>query len=132
VIGNGDITCGEDARRMIDQTGCDAVMVGRAAMGNPWIFREINHFLDTGQVLPPPSPDEKAALIREHARSLALSHGEPRAILMMRGVLSRYSRGWIGGAELRRRMVSMETDADLTALLDVYLETNHRPTTSGY
>ncbi len=125
VIGNGDVTCGRDARRMIDQTGCDAVMVGRAAMGNPWIFREINHFLETGEELPSPSPEEKAALIREHARLLALSHGEHRAILMMRGVLSRYSRGWFGGAELRRRMVRMETTADLSDLLSIYLETNN-------
>lgn len=126
VIGNGDITCGEDARRMIDQTGCDAVMVGRAAMGNPWIFREINHFLETGRTLPPPPPEEKAALIREHARLLEIAHGEHRAILMMRGVLSRYSRGWIGGAELRRKMVRMETGDDLTALLDQYLALNNQ------
>jgi len=132
VIGNGDITCGEDARRMIDLTGCDAVMVGRAAMGNPWIFQEINHFLDTGQVLPPPSPEEKAALIMEHARLLAISHGENRAILMMRGVLSRYSRGWIGGAELRRKMMRMETSVDLTALLDQYLILNNKTTATEH
>jgi len=132
VIGNGDITCGEDARRMIDQTGCDAVMVGRAAMGNPWIFQEINHFLDTGQVLPPPSPEAKAALIMEHARLLAISHGENRAILMMRGVLSRYSRGWIGGAELRRKMMRMETSVDLTALLDQYLILNNTTTATEH
>jgi tRNA-dihydrouridine synthase B len=124
VIGNGDINSGEDARRMIDQTGCDAVMVGRAAMGNPWIFREINHFLETGTALPPPTPEEKAAVIREHARLLVLAHGEPRAMLIMRGVLSRYSRGWVGATELRRRMVRLETEADLTAILNRYLETN--------
>lgn len=124
VIGNGDITGGEDARRMIDQTGCDAVMVGRAAMGNPWIFREINHFLETGTLLPPPTPEERAAVIREHAGLLIRTHGEQRAMLMMRGVFSRYSRGWAGAAELRRRMVRMETEADLTAILNRYLETN--------
>jgi tRNA-dihydrouridine synthase B len=126
VIGNGDITCGEDARRMIDQTGCDAVMVGRAAMGNPWIFREINHYLETGQALSSPSPEEKVAVIIEHARLLAAGSGEQRAILMMRSILSRYSRGWIGGAELRRKMVRMETERDLIAVLSQYLAANNR------
>lgn len=124
VIGNGDITGGEDARRMIDQTGCDAVMVGRAAMGNPWIFREINHYLETGISLPPPTPEEKAAVIGEHAHLLVRAHGESRAMLMMRGVLSRYSRGLVGATEMRRLAVRMETAADLSAILNRYLKTN--------
>lgn len=117
VIGNGDITCGADARRMIDETGCDAVMVGRAAMGNPWIFRDINHYLATGENLPPPTVAERAALILEHTRLLIQSEGERRAIMIMRGTLARYSRGLVGGAELRRSAVRMETINDLRLLL---------------
>ncbi len=120
VIGNGDIICGADARRMFDETGCDAVMVGRAAMGNPWIFREINHYLDTGENLPPPTVAERGALILEHTRLLLQSEGERRAILIMRGTLARYSRGLVGGAELRRAAVRMETMDDLRHLLSRY------------
>lgn len=121
VIGNGDVTCGADARRMLDETGCDAVMVGRAALGNPWIFREINHFLDTAEVLPLPSLQEKADLILEHARMLIDSEGERRGILMMRRNLAWYTRGWTGGNELRRRGMQMTTYAELAALLSEFM-----------
>jgi len=121
VIGNGDISCGEDARRMIDQTGCDAVMIGRAAMGNPWIFREINHYLETGVNHPGPTIEERIQVLMEHARILIEFEGEERAIRKMRGVFIRYTKGWREGAGLRRQIMSTETREDFTALLTDYL-----------
>lgn len=121
VIGNGDITCGADARRMFDETGCDAIMIGRAALGNPWIFREINHFLDTGTELPVPSHREKVELILEHARMLVESEGERHGILMMRRNLACYTRGWPGGNELRKRGMRISTYAELDTLIADFL-----------
>jgi tRNA-dihydrouridine synthase B len=121
VIGNGDVTCGADARRMFDETGCDAIMIGRAALGNPWIFREINHFLDTGTELPIPSHREKVELILEHARMLVESEGERHGILMMRRNLACYTSGWPGGNELRKRGMRIATYADLDTLITDFL-----------
>ncbi len=123
VIGNGDIACGEDAQRMFDQTGCDAVMVGRAAIGNPWIFQEINYYLKTGNSPAPPTLEEKIDIILEHARLLADANGEKRAILKMRGILPRYMKGWIGGRILRQQATKMDTLFDLKTLLDEYMAT---------
>ncbi|MCP4569803.1 MAG: hypothetical protein GY841_19665 [FCB group bacterium] len=121
VIGNGDITNGPEAARMLKETGCDAVMIGRAALGNPWVFREINHFLETGREYPQPTYEEKAELILEHARLLARTDDEDRAILKMRGILTRYTRGWIGGGVLRRKMFALNDFGGLKDLLHEYL-----------
>lgn len=120
VIGNGDIQSGEDAARMIDMTGCDAVMIGRAAMGYPWIFREVNAFLESGAKLPPPSLDEKIAVMIEHARMLLDTFGEKRAMFKMRHHVAWYARGWPGVAKIRRRAFAMTTIAELETLLDDY------------
>jgi len=117
VIGNGDIVAPQDALRMIEETGCDAVMIGRAAMGNPWIFREVNQFLETGRLLSPPTLEEKIELILEHARLLIAAYGERTALLKMRGNLARYSRGWRHAAQLRQAMMKIETFTSLQVLL---------------
>jgi tRNA-dihydrouridine synthase B len=121
VVGNGDIACGEDAQRMFDQTGCDAVMVGRAAIGNPWIFQEINYYLKAGNSPAQPTLEERIDIIVEHARLLADANGEKRAILKMRGILPRYVRGWIGGRILRQQATKIDTLSDLKTLLDEYM-----------
>lgn len=120
VIGNGDIGCGEDAARMLSDTGCDAVMVGRAAVGYPWIFREINHYLESGETLPPPTLEEKTEIILEHARLLIDRYGEQRAMLKMRHHVAWYSRGWSGAVQIRRRAFCMTRFAELEALLSEY------------
>ena len=117
VIGNGDVVTPQDALRMIEETGCDAVMIGRAAMGNPWIFREVNQYLETGRLLPPPTLEEKIELILEHARLLMAAHGERTALLKMRGNLAHYSRGWRRAGQLRQTMMKIETFASLQELL---------------
>jgi len=120
VIGNGDITCGEDAARMIQITGCDAVMIGRAAMGYPWIFREVNHYLEKGEPLPPPNLEERIAIILEHARMLIEQYGEARAMLKMRHHVAWYAKGWPGVARIRRQAYRMTSYGELKELLDDY------------
>ncbi len=120
VIGNGDVISGAEARRMLDETGCDAVMIGRAAMGNPWIFREINTFLDHGALLPPPTIDEKIDVILEHARILLDTYEEKGAMLKMRGIQMRYTRGWPGASELRKKLTKISTLTELEDILNRY------------
>lgn len=122
VIGNGDITCGEDAARMLDVTGCDAVMIGRAAMGYPWIFREINHYLATGTRLLPPDLEEKVAIIKEHAGMLIDTFGETRAMMKMRHHVAWYAKGWPGVAKIRQRVYQVTTYPELETILRDYCE----------
>ena len=84
VIGNGDIWTPEDAARMLQETGCDGIMIGRAAMGNPWLFREVLHFLKTGAELSPPSAQERIATAIRHMELMVESKGEPVAVCEMR------------------------------------------------
>ncbi|NTV53810.1 MAG: tRNA dihydrouridine synthase DusB [Candidatus Firestonebacteria bacterium] len=118
VMGNGDVTSGPDAKRMLDETGCAAVMVGRAAMGRPWVFTQINHYLKTGEELPEPSVPERVRWAREHHAGLKALKGERTARLEMRKHTAWYWRGVPGAAEVRRRVNTCETEAEYLALLD--------------
>ena len=80
VIGNGDVDSPEKAKEMFEHTGCDAIMIGRAAQGNPWIFKRINHYLKTGEIIPSPSPEEIISLIFRHLEMLVEYKGEKVAI----------------------------------------------------
>lgn len=118
VIGNGDITDGSSARAMMEQTGCDGVMVGRACRGNPWIFREINHYLQTGESLPLPDASEMRSLIHRHAR-LQLEHkGEYTGVREMRKHLSWYTAGIPHSAAFRQQINSMETIEELEQAIE--------------
>ena len=118
VIGSGDVTDGPTAKKMIDTTGVDGVMIARAARGNPWIFREVVHFLETGEELPKPSWEEKKEMILRHARMLSDFKGEYIAIREMRKHVSWYTAGMPGSAKLRGRINEMETMEALIALID--------------
>ncbi len=112
VIGNGDIFTPEDAKAMKEYTGCDALMVGRAARGNPWIFRDIRHYLETGELLPKPSAEEIKQMILRHAQMLSDYKGEYTAVREMRKHIAWYTQGLPHSAELRRRcneITDMET-----------------------
>ncbi len=113
VIGNGDITCGEDAKRMFSQTGCDGVMVGRGCQGNPWIFKEIAAYLETGEILPAPTLLEKAQIVRRHIDLQLQYKGEYTGVREMRKHLSWYSAGLPGSADFRRRVNMVETAQQL-------------------
>ncbi len=118
VIGNGDIVDGESAAKMLEQTGCDAVMVGRAARGNPWIFREIRSYLETGEKLPPPSAEEKRDVILRHAEWQLQTKGEYIGIREMRKHLSCYTAGYPHSAKLRQKINEMETMEQLIESVD--------------
>lgn len=101
VIGNGDIFSPEDAMRMIDYTGCDAIMVGRGAQGNPWIFKNIVHFLKYNEILPPPDMNQKINMILRHMNMLIEYKGMHTGILEMRKHIAWYLKGFPNSAAVR-------------------------------
>ena len=118
VIGNGDIFTPEDAGRMLKETGCDGIMVARGAKGNPWLFGRINHYLDTGQVLPGPSMAEIKAMILRHGRMLVRFKGEGVTMREMRGHMAWYTKGMPHSATLRNEINQVETLEGFIELLD--------------
>lgn len=118
VIGNGDIFTPEDAGRMLKETGCDGIMVARGAKGNPWLFGRINHYLDTGEVLPGPSMVEIKAMILRHGRMLVRFKGEGVAMREMRGHMAWYTKGMPHSATLRNEINQVETLEGFVELLD--------------
>ena len=118
VVGNGDVRTPQDALRMLQVTGCDAVMVGRAALGNPWVFRRIAHYLDSGELLPEPTIDERLDVALLHARMLADEKGEYTASREMRKHLAWYMRGMRGAAKLRGAVTAVMNLQDVQELLD--------------
>lgn len=109
VIGNGDIVDGKSAEEMIKQTGCDGIMIGRAARGNPFIFKQISHYLETGQELEKPSLQEIKETIIRHGQLQVTYKGEYTAIREMRKHVAWYTTGLPHSAELRRKVNEMET-----------------------
>jgi len=124
VIGNGDVLDADDAVRMFAETGCDAVMIGRGALGRPWIFHHIAHKLRTGETLPELRPSEKIEAALTHARlTLESTHLSQRQALMeLRGQLTKYHIGVPGAAALREKLVHIESLADVEAILLPALE----------
>lgn len=114
VIGNGDVTDADSAKRMLEETGCDGIMVGRACRGNPWIFREINTYLDTGLLPARPTAQEVCDTILRHARLQLAIKGEYVAVREMRKHVAWYTTGYPHSAKLRRMVNEMETFAELT------------------
>lgn len=113
VIGNGDVTDGASARKLLEQTGCDGIMVGRAVRGNPWIFREIRHFLETGKQPEKPEAAEIRETILRHA-AMELDHkGEYTAVREMRKHIAWYTTGWPHSAALRKSINEIESWQEL-------------------
>jgi tRNA-dihydrouridine synthase B len=109
VIGSGDVFSPEDAKEMLEQTGCDAIMIGRGALGNPWIFSRTNHFLKHGKMLPEPSMEEKIRICIEHAELSVSRFGEKSGIRKMRKHMAWYTSGTPGCRELRQKLFALET-----------------------
>lgn len=118
VIGNGDVDSPQKARRLLEETGCDGVMIGRAAQGNPWIFRDTVSYLETGILPQPPSDREKRELILRHARMELECKGEYTAVREMRRHLSWYTFGMPHSARFRQLINQMETMEELEGSLD--------------
>lgn len=109
VIGNGDITSEQSAAIMLEKTGCDAVMIGRGAFGNPWIFQQVNAYLSECRVIPPPSINEKMAVMLRHISKMIEYKGEYTAMREARHHAAYYTKGLRGGAKFRKEMGSLET-----------------------
>ena len=118
VIGNGDIFKPEDAKRMFEETGCDAVMVARGAQGNPWIFREISHYLETGERLPRPSIEEIRQMILRHTQMQIAFRGETAGMREMRKHIAWYTTGLPHSAALRNEVNQIEDFQTLKRFLD--------------
>lgn len=117
VIGNGDVDSPEKAKAMLEETGCDGVMIGRAARGNPWIFRQVQEYLRTGVAAPKPSPEEVRAMMLRHARMQVEYKGDYTGIREMRKHISWYTAGMPHSARLRARINSVESLEELEEIL---------------
>jgi nifR3 family TIM-barrel protein len=117
VIGNGDICVPEDTRRMLDETGCDAVMIARGALGNPWLFTRTVHFLRTGELLPEPSPQERIEQALVHFDLTLSLKDAGTALLQMRKQLAWYLKGLPGAAQRRAAINSARTPQEVRHLL---------------
>lgn len=122
VIGNGDVTDARSALSMIEKTGCDGVMVGRGALGKPWVFREINHFFETGETLPEPSIDERMNVLKKHISKLIEYKGEYIAMREARKHAAWYVKGIRGAAKYRAEIGKINTFSDLEELIDKITE----------
>ena len=118
VIGNGDLWSAEDVLEMKKQTGCDGFMIARGAQGNPWIFRQILHFLEHGVKLPKPSFEETAAMVLRHAKMLEEYKGEYTGMREMRKHACWYTSGYRNSAQFRGKINEVEHFDDLCALFE--------------
>ncbi len=122
IIGNGDVDSGPKAAEMFDRYGVDGVMIGRATYGRPWIFREVKHYMATGEVMPQPSVAERVVIAKEHlAKSLEIK-GERVGILEMRRHLSNYFKGLPDFKSTRLKLVTLSDPDELYAVLDSVAE----------
>jgi tRNA-dihydrouridine synthase B len=126
VVANGDITTPEKAKFVLDYTGADAVMIGRAAQGRPWICREIDHYLRTGEHLPAPLVEEVRELMNEHLPSHYAFYGDYLGVRTARKHIGWYVQDLPGGEEFRQRMNLLESTATQLAAVDEFLKSQHR------
>ncbi len=117
VWGNGDVDSPDAALKMMEQTGCDGVMIGRAALGNPWIFREVTYYLRYGDYLPKPSLRERMDLALAHLQEEASVVGEVDGVKRMRSQLAWYTKGFPGAAAVRQRLNQAVTVAEVREIL---------------
>lgn len=122
VIGNGDIKTLEDAKKMLEYTGVDGIMIGRGSFGNPWIFKNIAHFLETGEKLPKPSNQERLEIIKQHIK-LAVSEKGEIAIKELRKHIAWYTKNLKNSSEFRNSINIIESEEELLVKLDEYFKT---------
>ena len=121
VIGNGDIVTIEDAINIRKKTGCDAIMIGRGAQGNPWIFNRINHYMKTGEILPEPTSEEKIRTAIKHFNLAIKEDGEYVAVREMRKHLGWYLKGMKKSARLRDEINKLESADEVVGRLEAYI-----------
>lgn len=120
VIGNGDITSPQTAKAMFDYTDCDAIMIGRASEGNPWIFKRITHYINTGELLPEPTNREKAETVIQHAKMLIDFKGEYIGVREMRRHLAFYTKGMPQASAMRAEINTVMNINDIEFLVNKY------------
>lgn len=120
VIGNGDVKTALDAKRMLEETGCDAVMVGRAALGNPWVIKQMVAYVEHGELLEEPSADEKMDQCLEHAQRLIHMEGEKNAMRQMRGHAPWYIKGLKSSSVIKNHLSKIDTYEQLKDILEKY------------
>ena len=121
VIGNGDIKTCFDAKRMLEETGCDAVMIGRGVLGNPWLIRECVEYLESGHILKAVSNQEKINMMKRHFELLKKDKNEKVALLEIRSNILFYLKGMPGNKEMKTRICEAKSEEDIYHLLDQYL-----------
>lgn len=136
VIGNGDVASPEDARRMLDLTNCDGVMIGRGALGNPWMLYRTIEYLQTGELLPDPAPEEKIRIAILHMDRLVALKGEAVAVREMRKHLAWYLKGLKGSARIKDVIMEETKRDDMVRILDQFVSQldmveNDEPSTSA-
>ncbi len=122
VFANGDITTPEKARQVLEKTGADGLMIGRAAQGRPWIFRELEHFLRTGERLPEPDISEVRNILMGHLHNLYAFYGERTGVLMARKHISWYSKGQRDGASFRQAVNRVDTIEEQLKMTEAFFE----------
>jgi tRNA-dihydrouridine synthase B len=122
VIANGDITGPEKARQVLDFTGADALMIGRAAQGRPWIFREIEHYLSTGSLLPEPDVEEIRSIMIDHLNNLYAFYGEYTGVRVARKHIGWYSKGHARGAEFRQQINRAESVEQQLRMIEAFFD----------
>ena len=123
VIGNGDVVDEESALKMFEETGVDGIMIGRGAFGNPWIFKNIKHFLETGEKLAKPTNEEKLYAIKKHIELAVEEKGEDVAIKELRKHISWYTKNLKNSSEFRNEMNKIETKKELINYIEEYFKT---------
>ena len=126
VIGNGDIHDAKSAQFVLEYTGCDYLMVGRGALGNPWVFREINEYFDKGIIIPPPTLEEKCDILLRHISAVAAYKGESIGMREARKHTAYYLKGFKNAAKLRNLAFSMKTKEDLLRLIAEIKNSNQK------
>lgn len=119
IIGNGDVTSPQDARRMFDETGVDGVMIGRGAIGNPWIFEHTRHYLETGELLPEPTVAERLELCAEQLRRSVEHHGERYGVIIMKKHYGQYLKGVHNSRHLRSEIMK---ESEMEPILELMLK----------
>lgn len=122
VVANGDIDSPQKAKQVLDETGADALMVGRAAQGRPWIFREISHYLQTGEVLPPPTVAEIHEILLSHLDDLYQFYGEYSGCRIARKHIAWYTNGLYNSNAFRKAMYEQETTQAQARVVDTYFK----------
>ena len=122
VIGNGDVFEVEDAVNMLEKTKCDAIMIGRGAQGNPWIFNRINHYMKTGEILPEPTLEEKITTAIRHMNLAVADHGDYVAVREMRKHIGWYLKGLKNSAKYRDQINKITDYKEVIAMLEEYMQ----------